>query len=118
MNHLPLLVIVIFVLSILLLMIFRLFRSSPRDKARVVVTYAQRRGYVLLNPSFAQALDTSRLEMMKDPVLRNSLMASTDIADIEGLNGGTGDWLAFTCNLGSKDVTIFNLSVNSQRADR
>ena len=65
MNHLPVLVIVIFVLSILLPMIFRIFRSSPRDKARVVVTYAQRRGYVLLNPSFAQALDMSRLEMMK-----------------------------------------------------
>lgn len=59
----------------------------------------------------------SRLEMMKNPALRNSSKASSDIADIEGLDDGTGDWLAFTCNLRSKEVTIFNLSVTSRRAD-
>lgn len=98
-------------------MIFRFFRSSPRDKARVVVEYAQRRGYVLVNPSFAQALDTSFLEMTRNPALKNSIKASSDIADIEGLDNGTGEWLAFTCTLRSKEVTIFNLSVTSRRAD-
>jgi hypothetical protein len=98
-------------------MIFRFFRSSPRDKARVVVEYAQRRGHALINPSFAQALDSSLLEMARNPALKNSIKASSDIADINGLDCGTGDWLAFTCNLGSKEVTIFNLSVTAQRAD-
>lgn len=117
MNHLPLPIILIFALSIVLPMIFRFFLSSQRDKARVVVEYAQRRGYVLLNPSFAQALDSSLLEMARNPALKNSIKASSDIADIEELDNGTGDWLAFTCTLRSKEVTIFNLSVSSRRAD-
>ena len=117
MNHIPLLVIVLFAMSFILPMIFRLFSSGPRDKARVVVEYAQRRGYVLDNPSVARALDSSRLEMLRNPDLRNSIKASSDIADIEGLDNGTGDWLGFTCNLRSKQVTIFNLSVTLQRSN-
>jgi hypothetical protein len=116
-NHFPLLAVLLFALSFILPKIFRLFRSGPREKAAVVVKYAQKRGYVLVNPSIAQALDTSRLEMLKNPALRNSIQASSDIADIEKLHDGTGDWLAFTCNLRSKEVTIFNLSVTSRRPD-
>jgi hypothetical protein len=78
-----------------------------------VVEYAQKRGYVLVNPGVAQALDKSYLEMLKDPAMRGLNRASVDISDIEKLHDGTGDWLAFTCNLGSKEVTIFNLSVTS-----
>ena len=117
MNHFPLLVVFLFALSFVLPILFRLFNSGPREKAGVVVRYAQKRGYVLVNPSLAQALDTSRLEMLKNPALRNSIQASSDIADIERLHDGTGDWLAFTCNLRSKEVTIFNLSVTSRQAD-
>lgn len=82
-----------------------------------MVEYAQKRGYALVNPALAQALDKSYLEMLKDPALRNSAKASLDISDIEKLNDGTGDWLAFTCNLRSREVTIFNLSVTSRRTD-
>jgi hypothetical protein len=114
MSHFSLIVILLFALSFLLPMIFRLFSSAPRDKARVVIEYAQRKGYSLVNPSLAQALNVSRMEMLKNPAFRNNVRASSDIADIEGLRDGTGDWLAFTCNLGTKEVTIFNLSVTSR----
>jgi hypothetical protein len=115
-NHLPLLAALFFALSFIAPIIFRLFRSGPRE-ARAVVEYTQKRGYALVNPALARALDKSYLEMLKDPALRNSNKASLDISDIEKLHDGTGDWLAFTCNLGSKEVTIFNLSVTSRRAD-
>jgi hypothetical protein len=82
-----------------------------------VVEYAQKRGYALVNPGLAQAVDMSYLEMLKNPAFRNFNKASLDVDDIEKLNGGTGDWLAFTCNLRSKEVTIFNLSVTSRRVD-
>ena len=69
MNHFFLFVILLFALTLILPRIFRLFRGSPRDKAGVVVEYAQRRGYALVNPSLAQALDSSRLEMLRIPAL-------------------------------------------------
>jgi hypothetical protein len=115
MSHFPLLVVLLLALSFILPMIFRLFSGGPRDKARVVVEYAQRKGYALVNPSLAQALDSSRLEMLRNPALRNSIKASSDIADIEELDNGTGDWLAFTFDLGSKQVTVFNLSVTPRQ---
>lgn len=111
MSHFFLLVVLLFALSILLPMILRLFRRSPRDKARSVVEYAQKRGFVLVNPAIAQALDDSLLQMVTNPALRNSVRAASDVADVEGLENATGDWLAFTCTLGSKEVTIFNCSV-------
>ena len=82
-----------------------------------MVEYAQKRGYALVNPALAQALDMSYLEMQKNPALRNSNRAASDIDNIEQLSNGTGDWLAFSCNLGSKEVTIFNLRVASRRTD-
>ncbi|HET9408759.1 MAG TPA: hypothetical protein VFO39_16065 [Candidatus Sulfotelmatobacter sp.] len=111
MNHLFLIVLTIFALCSLVPMIFRLFRPNPRDKVRKVVEYAQKRGFVLVNPAIAQALDNSFLQMLKNPALRNSVRAASDITDIEGLENGTGDWLAFTCTIGSKEVTIFNFNV-------
>ena len=100
-------------MSIVLPIVVRLVGGGPRKKAKRVIEYAQRKGYALVNPDVAQAVDSSLLEKMKNPALRQSKGAHADIADIEGLAGGTGDWLAFTCNLGSKQATIFNLSVTS-----
>jgi len=112
MNHLFLLAVLLFALTSLVPMIFRLFRPGPRDKARSVVEYAQKRGFALVNPAIAQALDNSLLQMLKNPTLRNSVRAASDVADIEGLENGTGDWLAFNCTLRSKEVTIFNFSAS------
>lgn len=117
MNRFPILVALLFGLSVILRLILRLFIRSPKDKAKAIIGYAHKRGYALVNPSFAQAWEDSPTEMLKNPTLRNSIRASSDIADIEELADGTGDWLAFTCNLRSKDITIFNLSVPSPRAD-
>ena len=114
MNHLFLIVLIIFALSSLVPMIFRLFRPGPRDKTRNVVEYAQKRGFALVNPAIAQALGSSFPQMWKNPALRNSIRAASDVADIEGLENGTGDWLAFTCTFGSKEVTIFNLNVSAR----
>ena len=114
--YLPFFIGAIFVLSTVLPILYRLFRSGPREM-KGVVEYAQRRGYALVNPGLAQAVDMSPLEMMKNPALRNLERASLDIANIEKLDRGTGDWLAFTCKLGSKEATIFNLIVTSQRTD-
>jgi hypothetical protein len=83
----------------------------------MVVEYAQKKGYRLVNPSVAQVLDSSLLAMLKNPALRDSIKASSDITDIEGLEKGSGDWLAFTCNIRSKEVTIFNFSRTSRRVD-
>lgn len=118
MNHIVLLFLLFAVLSVLLPIVSRLFRSNgPRSRAKAIVEYTQKRGYRLVNPSIAGTLDSSRLDMLKNPALRNLVRASSDIADIDGLENGTGDWLAFTCHLRSKEVTIFNFSETSRRAD-
>jgi len=113
-SHFTSVAAVLFALSLVVPILYRIFRSGPRE-ARSVVEYAQRRGYALVNPGVAQAVDMSPLEMMKDPALRNLERASLDIANIERLDNGTGDWLAFTCRLGPKEATIFNLSVTSRQ---
>lgn len=115
MSHLPFFVMLAFALSIVLPALYRLLRRGPRE-VRTVVEYAQKRGYALVNPGLAHAVDMSPMEMMRDPALRNLERPSLDIANIEKLDGGTGDWLAFTCKLGSKEVTILNLSVTPRRA--
>ena len=109
-------IILLVVLGVFLPMILGLFRK-PWNKAKPIVEYAQKRGYRLVNPSLSQVLDSSLLETLKNPALRNLTDASSDIADIEALGRGKGDVLAFTCNLQSKEVTIFNYSRSTQRAD-
>jgi hypothetical protein len=116
MNHFPMLIALVVVVGLVLPTLYRLLRSGPRE-AKTVVEYAQKRGYALLNPGLAHAVDMSPLEMMRDPTFANLERASLDISNIGKLDGGTGDWLAFTCNLRSKEVTIFNLAVTSRRAD-
>ena len=115
MDRIVLFFILFVVLSTILPMIFRLFRTAgPRNKARILVEYAQKRGYRLVNPSVAQALDSSFLEMVRNPALKDLTCPSLDIADIDGLENGTGDRLAFVCTLHSKEVTIFNFSVTTR----
>jgi hypothetical protein len=105
--------ILLFVLGVFLPMIFGLFRGlfrNPSKKVGPVIEYVQKRGYRLVNPSAAQIPGSSLLEMLKNPALRNLVDASSDLADIDGLDHASGGWLAFTSNLRSKEVTIFNCS--------
>jgi len=104
----------VFALSVFLPMIFRLMRFSlnPTKRATPVIEYAEKKGYRLVNPSATQIPGSSLLEMLKNPAfnLRNLTDASSDLADIDGLDRASGGWLAFTANLRSKEVTIFNCS--------
>jgi hypothetical protein len=103
----------LFVLGVLMPMIFGLFRvlfSNPSKKVTPVIEYVQKKGYRLVNPSASQIPGSSLLKMLKNPSLRNLVDASSDLADIDGLDRASGGWLAFTCNLRSKEVTIFNCS--------
>ena len=107
--------ILLLVLGVFLPMILGLFRSlfrNPSKKATPVIEYAQRKGYRLLNPSASQIPGSSVFEMLKNPALRNLVDASSDVADIDGLDHASGGWLAFTSNLRSKEVTIFNCSTS------
>ena len=113
-----LLVILFFVLSIVVPALFRLLKGGrPRNKVRTILEYTRKRGYSLVNPSVAQAVDSSMLEILRNPALKSLVKASSDISDVDGLENDTGDWLAFTCNLHSKEVTIFNYSESSPRPD-
>lgn len=84
--------------------------GKGRSHVRLVVDYVQKRGYTLLNPAIAQNVDRSLLEMMRDPALRKSVRATADLTDIPEMERGDDDWLAFTCDIRSRQVTIFNLS--------
>lgn len=107
-SRLVLLVVLVVASSLVLPLLFRLFAHGPRNAAKAVVEYAQKRGYVLLNPSLAQAIDESCLDMLSDPALKNLTVPTADIADIEGLTNCTGGWLALSCEMGTREATIFN----------
>ncbi|HEU4416668.1 MAG TPA: hypothetical protein VFT65_17900 [Candidatus Angelobacter sp.] len=116
MPNVYLIVILFFALSIVVPALIKLLKGGgPRNKVRAIVEYTQKRGYRLLNPSVAQTLDSSVMEMLRNPALKNLAKASSDIFDIEGLENGTGDWLAFSLNLRSREATIFNFSESSPR---
>ena len=104
----------VFALSVFLPMIFRLIRFSlnPTKRATPVIEYAEKKGYRLVNPSATQIPGSSLMEMLKNPAfnLRNLTDASSDLADIDGLERASGGRLAFTANLRSKEATIFNCS--------
>lgn len=112
MNHIIFLAALFFLLSIAVPAVFRRFRGGPRERARAIVDYVQRRGYALVNPVIAQVLDASRFDMARNPALRQLVKASADVGDIEGLQVGTEDWLAFRFDLRGKEATIFNFSVS------
>jgi hypothetical protein len=105
-----LLLFVAFVFLPILFSIIRMVFRDPGKKVLPVLDYAQKKGYRLLNPSAMQIPGSSFLEALKNPALRNLEDASSDITDIEGLAHASGGWLAFTCQLRSKEVTIFNCS--------
>jgi hypothetical protein len=86
------------------------FGSPARRHGAVVVEYVLKHGYQLLNPVLAQKLDESLLAMVNDPSVRDLARATSDIADVGMFGDGNDDWLAFRCELGSKQVTIFNFS--------
>ena len=112
MNHIIVLVGIVFLLSIALQIVFRRSRGGPRERARSIVNYVQRKGYTLVNPVIAQVLDASRWEMARNPALRQLVKASADVSDIEGLEEGNEDWLAFKFEIARKETTILNLSVS------
>jgi hypothetical protein len=99
-----------FVFLPILFSIIRTVFRDPGKKVLPVLDYAQKKGYRLLNPSAMQIPGSSFLEALKNPALRNLVDASSDITDIDGLGQASGGWLAFTCQLRSKEVTIFNCS--------
>jgi hypothetical protein len=110
----------LFAAFVFLPILFSLLRTVFRDpgkKVLPVLDYVQKRGYRLLNPSAMQIPGNSFLEALKNPALRNLEDASSDITDIEGLARATGGWLAFTCQLRSKEVTIFNCSTSSTNSN-
>jgi hypothetical protein len=89
-----------------------------RQRAKLISDYAQNKGYVLANPSLVQIATTSSArELITNPSLRSFIKGSEGIADIEGLERGTDDPFAVICNLRSKEVMIFDFSVDSQRTD-
>ena len=87
-----------------------LFGKAGRQHGRVVVDFVQKRGYELLNPTLANALDKSLLDVIKDPSMRDFVRATSDITDIDGFADGGDDWFGFRCEIGSKAATVFNFT--------
>ena|SRR5262245_31673082 len=111
----PVLVFGLLVAGSIVLTVVRTFfgllsRKPGRHHAKVVVDYVLRHGYQLLNPVLAQKLDTSVLELVRDPSMRDLARATSDITDIGRFDDGNDDWLAFRCELASRPVTIFNFA--------
>jgi hypothetical protein len=110
----------IFILIIIALPLVTSFTSGKRrfrKKARLIFDYTLKKGYRLLNPSIQETFNSSGLEILRNPSLRSFLKGSTGITDIEDFGRGTDDPFGFTCDLQSKEVTIFSFSVSSQRVD-
>jgi hypothetical protein len=99
----------------------QLLVSGPRQfrkRAKLLTEYTAKRGYRLANPSIAQITNSSSVrDILTNPSLKSYVKGSEGIENIEGLERGTGGPFAFTCNLGSKEAMIFELSVSSQRSD-
>lgn len=120
-NHLtyliPILILVFFVLPF----ISSIFVKGPRKfrkRARLISEYARQKGYRLANPAAAEAASSSSWrDMLTNPSLRSFSKGSEGITDIEDFGRGTDDPFAVICSLRSKEVTLFDFSVSSQRAD-
>jgi len=88
-----------------------------RRQALLVSEYAAKRGYRLLNPAVQENLSNSAIEMFRNSSLRSLAKGSEGIVDIEPFGRGKDDPLAFVCTIRSRDVTVFNFTVFSQRPD-
>jgi hypothetical protein len=116
MSNLTLIFLVLVALAVIAQFVFgpRKFRK----RAKFISSYAQNNGYALANPSFVQmAITSSARELMTNPSFRSFIKGSDGLSDIEGLERGEDDPFALTCNLRSKEVMIFDLSVDSRRTD-
>jgi hypothetical protein len=120
-SHMTYLVLVLILVFFVLPLISSIFVQGPRrfrKRAKLISEYAQRKGYRLANPSAAEiASNSSWREMLTNPSLSSFIKGSEGITDIEGFERGTDDPFAVICSLRSKEVTIFDFSVPSQRAD-
>src|SRR5438094_10608359 len=88
-------IILMFVLSVLLPMVFGLFRN-PTRRVIPVIEYAQKKGYRLLNPAASQIPGSYVLDMFKIPAFRNLMDVLSDLADIDRLDHATGRVFALT----------------------
>ena len=113
--------IAIVVLILIASFLIQLLVFGPRQfrkRIKLISDYTAKRGYRLANPSLMQiSSSASARDMLTNPSLKSYVKGSEGITDIEGLERGTDDPFAFTCNMHSKDVMIFELSVSSQRSD-
>ncbi len=119
-HHLTYLI-VVFIVIFFVLPLISSFAAGPRKvrkRAKLISEYARQRGYRLANPSAVEAASSSSWrEMLTNPSLRSFSKGSEGITDIEGFERGTDGPFAVICSLRSKEVTIFDFSVSSQRAD-
>src|ERR1700731_4234462 len=101
--------------------VISIFVFGPRKvqkRAKLISDYTQNNGYALANASLVQMATTSSArELMTNPSFRSFVKGSEGITDIEGLERAKDDPFAVTCNQRSKEVMIFDVSVDSQRTD-
>jgi hypothetical protein len=113
--------IAIVVLILIASFLIQLLVFGPRQfrkRIKLISDYTAKRGYRLANPSLMQiSSSASARDMLTNPSLQSYVKGSEGITDIEGLERATDGPFAFTCNLRSKEVMIFELSVSSQRTD-
>jgi hypothetical protein len=113
--------IAIVVLILIASFLIQLLVFGPRQfrkKIKLISDYTAKRGYRLANPSLMQiSSSASARDMLTNPSLQSYVKGSEGITDIEGLERATDGPFAFTCNMRSKEVMIFELSVSSQSAD-
>jgi len=120
-SHLTYLILVLILVFFVLPFISSIFVKGPREfrkRARLISEYARQKGYCLANPAAAEAAGSSSWrELLTNPSLRSFSKGSEGITDLEDFGRGTDDPFTVICSLRSKEVTIFDFSVPSQRAD-
>jgi hypothetical protein len=113
--------IAIVVLILIASFLIQLLVFGPRQfrkRIKLVSDYTAKRGYRLANPSLMQiSSSSSARDILTNPSLKSYVKGSDGITDIEGLERATDGPFAFTCNIRSKEVMVFELSVSSQSAD-
>jgi hypothetical protein len=119
-SHPMYLILVFILVSFLLPAVSSIFVQGPRkfrNRAKLVSEYARQKGYRLANPAAAEAASSSSWrEMLTNPGLKSFSKGSEGITDIEQFGRGMDDPFAIICSLRSKEVTVFDFKVPSQRA--